>query len=165
MDLATRDCYRCSFCSIKKNNGDPVMWGMKLKNADMVCFKTRQSQVICGTQSPHLEDDCAYLRRTRLSQFHECARCNLQVVTTVPTLKSFRLMQVYEWTVCQRFNLGHLCWRRSSVNPPRATLSIKDATLPFTLIHILSHLFLNQLIMFRASFPTVNSTFLKTSQH
>ena len=48
------------FFQPKKNRGNSVMRCMKLKNADMVCLKTRESQVICGTQSPHLEDDCAY---------------------------------------------------------------------------------------------------------
>ena len=82
---------------------------MKLKNADLVCFKTRQWQVISQTQILPLEDYCAYLPLMRFNQFHGCARSNVQVFIAVPRPRWFRLMQVYELTVCERFTFGNVC--------------------------------------------------------
>ena len=84
------------------------MCEIKLKIANLVYSKMLHLQVTYETPNQRQEVHCAYLDHMCLFQCHGCAKSKPQFLTAVPSLKLFRLMQVYGWTVHQRLNLGTL---------------------------------------------------------
>ena len=71
------------------------MWEIKWKMANLVYSKMRHLQETCRIQNQRQEVYCAYLDHTRLFPSCGYARSKPQVLTAVPSLKSFRLTQVY----------------------------------------------------------------------
>ena len=67
------------------------------------------------------------LDHTRLFPFRGCARSKPQFLTAVPSLKLFRLTQVYVWMGCQLYNFGRVCWKHYPVHHARETWSVTHA--------------------------------------
>ena len=109
-----------------------------LKIANSVCSKMLRLQVTCETP-------INVSRYIRAFQFHGCARSKPQFVTAVPSLKLFRSMQVYEWTVYQRFNSGNVSWKQYYNKPGNGNFQ-RERVMCF---------FLSQLTMSRPTFPTL----------
>ena len=65
-------------------------------------------QLTCEIQCQEVY--CAYFYHVRLFPFHECARSKTQcLLTAVPSLKLFRLTQVYVWMEYQVFSFESAC--------------------------------------------------------
>ena len=71
--------------------GHSLMWGSELERAGLVCSRRRHPQVICETQSPHLNDD--WIARVA-SNFMDVQEAIFGCLTAVPRLQLCRLMQL-----------------------------------------------------------------------
>ena len=116
-------------------NVDPLQ-SIKPQTTDMVYSKMLHVQVTCGTQNQCQEACWAYWIAYVCSHFVDVQEANRSFLTAVSSLKIFRLMQVDEWMVYQRFNFGNVCWNYH-LDQPRRTLSVINAIESFFLIHIL----------------------------
>ena len=105
--LATKYCWGWSMISIRpKTTGDTVMRVILMKIANLVCSSMLHLQMTCETPNQRQEVYCARSDHNDCSNFHGSARGNPQLFTAVPSLKLFRLVQVYEWTVTSASILG-----------------------------------------------------------
>ena len=86
-------------------------------------FLFRDASFADGLRDPSQRQEvcCAYSDHIRLLQFHGCARSKPQILTAVPSLKLFRLVQIHEWPAYKRFNYGTVCLKRYPISQPRGT--------------------------------------------
>ena len=82
---------------------------------------------------------CAYWDHTRFSSFFGCARDKPQFLTSMQSLKFFRLTQVYVWLDHQLFNSGSVSWKRFPQSQQRKNLSVTNAKDSFRVILILTN--------------------------
>ena len=82
------------------------MWEIKLETASLASEDAFLFSIGKDSLSHRQEAFCVCSNPTRLLRFPGCARGDQQYLTGVPDRTSFRQMQVYAWTVCQRFSLG-----------------------------------------------------------
>ena len=88
-------------------------------------------QETCGIQNQRQVVDHAYLDRTRVFPSHGCARSKPQILTSLPSLKLFRLTRAYVWMIYELFNFGSVCWKHDPVSQSRETLSVIDVSFTF----------------------------------
>ena len=110
-----------------------------MKSANLVYSQMHHLQVICRIQNQRQEVCWAHLDHIRLFPSHGCARSKPQFLTAVPSLKLFRLTQVYVWMVYQLSSFGTACWAFCLVKQPLETLCVTNARESFRLIHILTN--------------------------
>ena len=93
------------------------------------------------------------------SHFVDVQEAFFPFLTAMQSLKFFRLMQVYVWTDRQLINSGSVAWKRFPVSQPTETLSLKNAKQSSRVIHMLTSVYLRQLVMFRPTAHTQPNLF------
>ena len=136
-----------------KNNKQFCHVGHQIEDCKLGLFQDALLQVTCGIL--HQRQEVA----VRIGITHVCVHfvgvpgAN-RFLTAVPSMKLYRLTQVYVWMVYQLYNWECVCWEHFPAKKPRETLSVRNAIGSFRLIQILNIVYVSPLTMFRPTFPS-----------